>query len=711
MVHIPGPGAAGIQPPVAAPLTLGDLLAIIWRRRVWAVTAAIVVAAAVVLGSFRMTPLFEAKASLAVDRGQQAVDFQRDPDAARVEYSLLNTQRDLLLSNTVLKQALDTCDLMNGPAYARAPDAVTVLRKRLKITTSRDSWVIEAALRDESAARATSGLEAVVASFLGKQSERSTDRSKSALGFLSQQVAEERRRVDEARARAQDFRTVHNVLGSDPDHNQYSDRLAALNLQRVELDRQLGAKRSVMHQLVEADEAAGNPDASLQILLKVEAIGSHPVVVEQQKQLFDLLDRQIGLSQKYGARHPRMIEVSEEISTKREHLLESVTMAKATIEADYQQLQAQAADLSERIAKQEIELNVYRKNLISLEALEQETHSREKLFEQLLTRLGEEEVSSRLDTNRVMVVDPAKASLEPVNIKKTLFVAAALFLGAAAGALIALLVENLDRRVRGPLGVQSLTGLPLLGQLPHVANLLPLGRGGNPEEPNNLAEAYRAIRASLRLARRPGERNQVICITSSSPGEGKSTVSTRLAITLASTGAKVLLIDGDMRKPTLHHHVGEPSDRGLSFILAGESGIEPIATAFPNLDFLGVGVRPPNPAELLHSAALAVTIERARPRYDHIIIDTPPLGLVSDAFAVAEHSDLVLLVVRDRHTSKSLLRQVMLRLSPLGGKVVGTVLNGERRESDGYYYYDYAYKYGYVYGAEKGGTDRIAKPA
>ncbi|MBA2481482.1 MAG: polysaccharide biosynthesis tyrosine autokinase [Planctomycetes bacterium] len=708
MANILGPGAQPApQAPAAAPLTLGDLLSIIWRRRVWAISAAIVVAAAVVLGSFRMTPLFEAKASLAVDRGRQAVDFERDPDAARVEYSLLNTQRDFLLSNAVLEQALKHSELRSGPAYQGQGDPVIVLRKRLKITTSRDSWVIEAALRDEDAGRARAGLEEVLNSFLSKQSERQTDRSRGALVFLSKQVADERDRVKDARAQAQRFRSEHNVLGSDPDHNQYSDRLAALNLQRVDLDRQLAAKRSVIDQLTEA-EAMQEPAKRLQALLRVQAISSHPVVVEQQKQLFDLLDRQITLGQKYGERHPRIIEIDQEIAAKRQHLGESMAMAKATIQAEYQQLESQMQDLSTRVAQQEIKLNAYRQDLISLEALEQETHSREKLFEQLLTRLGEEEVSSRLDTNRVLIVDPAKATLEPVNIKKTLFVAAAAFLGLAAGALTALLVENLDRRVRGAGSVQALTGLPMIGQIPHVANLQPLGKQGNPEEPHNLAEAYRAIRAALRLARRPGERTQVLAITSCSPGEGKSTVSTRLAITLASTGAKVLLIDADMRKPTLHHHVGETAERGLSFILAGETGIEPVATAFANVEFLGVGVRPPNPAELLHSPALGTTIERARSRYDYVIIDTPPLGLVSDAFAVAEHADRVILVVRDRYTSKNLVRQVMARMLPIENKMLGTVLNGERRESDGYYYYDYAYKYGY---GREPGSDPVAKPA
>ena len=698
-----------MQPPApSAPLTLGDLLAIVWRRRIWAGCAAVIVATAVVLGSFRMTPLYEAQAKLDVDRGHQAVEFDRDTEDSHIEYSLLNTQRDLLLSNAVLAAALKNSDLLQQNAYFSKPDPIEVLRKRLKVTTSRDSWVIEVTLRDESPTRARIALQAVLDAFLASQSDRYTLRSKDALTFLSSSVAGERSNVDEARKRAQLFRTENNILYSDPDRNQYSDQLAALNLQRVELDKEIAARRAVKDQIATAD-ALADPLLRQRHLLQIQDIARHPVVVEQQDEMIELLDRKIALGQKYGDKHPRMIEIGEEISTKQTELDDAVEMAKATIDADYDQLQIQLQALLTRITGVEGQLNAYRRDLISLEALDQETTAHEKLFDTLLTRLGEQEVSSRLDTNRVLVSDPPHTAVEPVNIKKALFVAAAVFLGLVAGALTALLVENLDRRVRGPIGVQTVTGLPLLGQLPHVSGLKPLGEGGNPEEPGNLAEAYRGIRASLRLAGRGTEGRQVLAITSSSPNEGKSTVSVRLAITLASAGAKVLLIDADMRKPTLHHQLALNSERGLSFILAGETGIEAITTRFPNLDFMPVGVRPPNPGELLHNSALGKFVQVARAKYDFILIDTPPLGLVSDAFSAAECADQVLLVVRDRHTSKSLLRQVMQRLQPLGDKVIGVVLNGEKRESDGYYYYDYAYKYQYGYTTTAAAA--VAKPA
>ncbi|HEX3135177.1 MAG TPA: CpsD/CapB family tyrosine-protein kinase, partial [Planctomycetota bacterium] len=285
---------------------------------------------------------------------------------------------------------------------------------------------------------------------------------------------------------------------------------------------------------------------------------------------------------------------------------------------------------------------------------------------------------------------------QPVNIRKSLFAAGALAAGLVAAVLTALGAEALDRRVRGAVATQELTGLPLLGQLPFVAGLTALGKGGDPDHPAVLAEAYRALRAALRLTRGGHTGSRVLVITSSGLGEGKSTVSTRLAIALAAAGAKVLLVDADLRKPTLHKQLGDERERGLSYLLAGEDGIDPIATDYQRLDFLPVGVRPPNPSELLHSPALGVAIERWRTHYDYVLIDSPPLGLVSDSLSVGELADGVLLVVRDRVTAKGTLRLVLDRLAPLRAKVVGLVFNAEQLDSAGYgYHYKYGYNYGY----------------
>jgi succinoglycan biosynthesis transport protein ExoP len=690
----------------ARPLTLADLAATCWRHRWTSLAAAVVVAATVVLATFRLTPMYEATASLAVDRGRKPVDFQMDPGSGSVEFGALNTQREMILADPVLEKTLKAGALADSPAYAEAGgDPLKLLRERIKVTTKRDSWVITVALRDESAARAEAALASLLAAYAGTQTEQKSDKANLALSFLSSQVSTERERMEEARRQEQKFRVDQAIVSTDPEANPVAQRLDLLNQERAALDRQLAESQALLQQLGEANAKAALEER-IQGLLRIEVVNRHPVVMEQQKLLYELQDKAVTLAQKYGERHPRMQEIREQIATKRAHLVEAAALAEATVRSHNQELGIQRADLTARTAKAERELNDYRTSLAGLHALMAETKSREEMFNRLLTRMSEEEVSSRLDAKQVTVISPPKKDDKPVNIKKPLFAAAALFLGLVAAVVMALVSEALDRRVRGAAATQELTGLTLLGQLPFVAGLLPLGKGGDPEQPPPLAESYRALRAALRLLRRDTNGCQVLVITSSGPGEGKSTVSTRLGISLAAAGGRVLLVDADLRKPTLHHQLGDQRERGFSFLLAGEAGIEPVATDHARLDFLPVGVRPPNPSELLHSQSLKDAIARWRGAYDYVLIDSPPLGLVSDALVTGELADGVLLVVRDRVTAKATLRVVLDRLAPIQGKVLGLVFNAEQHESAGYGYY-YRSKYGYQYGQ---GAPQKAEP-
>jgi succinoglycan biosynthesis transport protein ExoP len=678
------------------PLTLTDLLETCWRRRWLCVGVFVVVAATVVLATFRITPQFEATATLAVERGRKAVDFQYDPTSNSVEFSFLNTHRDMLTANPVLEQTLSTTDLLQTKAYAEAEDPIKVLKERVKVTTRRDSWIITVALRDEDPERARLALKALLDAYTANQTAQKSERASGALTFLSTSVDTARTRLEDARRKEYEFRREHAIVSGAAENSLVSQRIDLLNKERATLDQQMAESHALLQQFKDADKAT-DPAERLKSLLRIEPVGRHPVVVEQQQQLYTAEDEAQALGQKYGERHPRMIEAQELILAKRQRLIETVAQARSSVETQYQKLKLQYDELMLRTIDAQKELNQYRADLSNFQALETETKSREEMFNRLLTRMGEEEVASRLDAKQVVQIDQPKTDLRPVNIRKTLFAAGALAAGLVAAVLAALGAEALDRRVRGASATQELTGLPLLGQLPFVPGLLPLGKGGDPEHPAVLAEAYRALRAALRLTRSSPTGSRVLVITSSGPGEGKSTVSTRLAIALAAAGAKVLLVDADLRKPTLHKQLGDERERGLSYLLAGEDGIEPAPSDHQRLDVLPVGVRPPNPSELLHSPALATAIARWRTSYDYVLLDSPPLGLVSDALSVGELADGVLLVVRDRVTAKGTLRLVLDRLLPLRAKVLGLVFNAEQFDSAGYggYHYRYGYQYGY----------------
>ena len=667
------------------PLTLLDLLMLCWQRRWLCGGTALAVSLAVVLGTFRIVPLYEAAARLGVDRGRKAVEFQVDPDSGRVEFGQLNTLREMLLSRPVLEGAMRNGGLAAAPAYVEAEEPLEILAKRVSVATSRDSYVLTVTLRDESPDTATRGLQALVDAFLANQGDRQGDRSRGALTFLQDQVVAERARLDKARAEEQVYRDKHGILSTDPEENLAAKSLADLQGQRVHLEGELARSTALLAQV---DSAVAQKDP--QALLRIEDISRHPVVVELQQSLYDLRDRSTQLAQKYKPKHPRMVEIHQQMIDKSNALTEAIDMAKQSLQTSHQQTIGQANALTQAANLAEAKLALYRSDLIRLKALTDEVTSRDVLLQQLQTRLNQEAVASHLEAKGVMVIDPPLTKRQPVNIRKSLFALAALVAGAVAGVVAVLGANALDRRIRGALQAQETANLPLLGHLP--LELALRNRRGKLAEPgNHLAEAVRGLRASLTLARR-SEGSQVLVMTSSASGEGKSTVCALLAASLVDGGRRVLLIDADMRRPTQHQLHEVTNERGLSFLLVGEAGISPVSIR-PGLDLLPCGVLPPNPAELILRPTFASLLTEMRKLYDVVLIDCPPLGPVTDALLCAEHADGVLLVVRDRETLRTGLRRAVERMSPVHEKLLGLVLNAELQSVDGY---GYGYGYGYA---------------
>src|ERR1043165_9992435 len=405
---MPRPMSDPVHDTDGRPLTLTDLLATCWRRRWLCLGVLVVVTATVILATFRITPQYEASATLAVDRGRKAVDFQYDPSNTSVEFGFLNTHRDMLTANPVLEQTLATTDLLQTPAYSAVPDPVRLLKERVKVTTRRDSWISTIALRDEDPERAKRALEALLTAYQGNQASQKSERASGALVFLSTSVDTARKRLDEARGREQEFRIAKAIVGTAPESSPASQRIDLLNRERATLDQQLAESQALLQQFAETDQVADG-EQRLRLLLRIETVGRHPVVVEQQQQLYEAEDVAKTLDQKYGEKHPRMREARELITARHQRLLETVAQAGAGVAAQHQKLQLQYAELLARTSAAEKELNEYRTNLASLQALEAETRSREEMFNRLLTRMGEEEVASRLDAKQVVVVDPPKA--------------------------------------------------------------------------------------------------------------------------------------------------------------------------------------------------------------------------------------------------------------------------------------------------------------
>jgi capsular exopolysaccharide synthesis family protein len=290
-------------------------------------------------------------------------------------------------------------------------------------------------------------------------------------------------------------------------------------------------------------------------------------------------------------------------------------------------------------------------------------------------------------------------------------------LGLSTGIGLAFLLEAIDNTVRTPEQAQVISGLPSLGMIPlgsrqtsQLANsakklalaaskeVVELVSQARPQ--SQMAESYRALRTSILLTS-IGAPPKTILVTSALPQEGKSTTSINCAIVLAQKDSRVLLIDADLRRPSIHKTLGLGPKMGLSDVLTGNATLQQVimrSPVSPSLFILPAGTPPPNPAELLASSNMRDILAALREQYDHIVIDTPPTLSVTDAVVMSPSADAVILVIRSGQTTKQALRRSRELLVRVNARVAGVLLNAvDLRSPDYYYYYEYQGKYGNRY--------------
>jgi polysaccharide biosynthesis transport protein len=372
--------------------------------------------------------------------------------------------------------------------------------------------------------------------------------------------------------------------------------------------------------------------------------------------------------------------------------------------------------LHDALEKQKQEANKLNESAIEYNLLKRDAETYRQLYEGLLQKLKEAGVSAGLKANNFQIVDSARPPMAPIepNIPRNILFS--LLLGSATGVGLAFLLEGLDNTIRTTEQAQMISGLASLG-------MIPLGSKSAREGPNpkrlviasskeavelvtqvrpqsQMAESYRALRTSLLLSNL-GSPPKVIMVTSALPQEGKTTTSINCGVVLAQKGVRVLLIDADLRRPSIHKTLGMGPRSGLSNVLTGSSTLEQTITRssiLPNLYILPAGTPPPNPAELLASSNMRDVLAQLREQYDHIVVDTPPSLSVTDAVVLSPRADAVMLVIRSAQTTKQALRRARDILAQVNAKVVGVLLNAVDLSSpDYYYYYEYQSKYSGYY--------------
>jgi capsular exopolysaccharide synthesis family protein len=556
-------------------------------------------------------------------------------------------------------------------------------------------------------------INAIAITFRDQNRSKKSEANATTADFLEKRIADLQMSIRTDEEKLVNYAKGHQILSLDDKQNIVVERLAGLNRQLLEAEND--------RKTVEASFNAAKAPGAAPALAEADA----KQTAEAELKLGTLKQQRAQLLVDATEEAPEVKEVNQQIAELEKQLKENKSAKTSTLltnlETRYRQALAKEDSLRKAFDKQRAETLTQNEAAINYHIIQQTIETNKGLLTNLLTRAKENDVTMASNSNNISVIDYAIAPEAPVGPNRLRGVMMASLLSLVLGVGLALFLEYLDDTVHSTDEVERLLHLPALAVIPAAASgprrksLLAKpgalekrnGLNGNPSDNpellmnvdgrSALAESYRHLRTSVLLST-AGRAPRALLVTSSLPGEGKTTTAVNTAMSLAQTGASVCIIDADMRRPRLRAIFGMNGGEGLSSILSsGMSEAEmlklPEHDAESGLNVLTSGPIPPNPAELLGSDQMRRLIIALQSKYTHVVVDSPPITSFTDGVLIATMVDGVLLVVHGGKTSRHVVRRSRQLLQDVGAKIFGVVLNNVDARSQDYYYYRQQYYY------------------
>ena len=624
---------------------------------------------------------------------------------------IMKTVEQSLTSDALELQVIKDLGLATNPHFLPArpgepysdDELLLAFSHQVKVKLRRGTRLIDVTAESDSPLLAKQIAQDLVDKYLQGGSERVAGISKTTDAFLTEEAARLKTKLEESERNLQAYREQNNAVSLEDKQNIVNETLKDINLK-------LNAARTDRMKL-EADNGQYQQLAGQEprALLALASVAGAPGVLDAQRRVADVQGELAALTRRYRAEHPKYIQAQNQLAQAQDDLNRAIVKAGETIPAAYQAAQANEQKLESNLHEQErasFELN---KIALPYNVLTREVESNRALYQPIVNRLKENTVAAALASSPVRISEPARVTTEPVRPKKLLVLVAAFVGGLFASVGWCLVRDAADPSLKTVDEAENALDLSVVCAVPR----LPRKRGErNPSPvvmtgaPGSLtAEAFRSLRTVLGLSDTGGQ--QVVLFTSAIPGEGKTFCSVNCAAALAQQGYRTLLVDADLRRPSLAAVFGhDPQSPGLANHLA--AGL-PLAEAIQgsgieNLSVLNAGAMVRNPAELFSNAKLTAFFnDPALAAFDRVVFDTAPVNAVSDALSLVKRADTVCLVVQAGRTPVKAARRAHTALAVAGAGKVSIALNDLPLHggSDCFYHYASAYGAKGVYSAEK----------
>lgn len=520
----------------------------------------------------------------------------------------------------------------------------------------------------------------IAQSFIDQRIDQTGQTSELARQFIQEQVLQVKDRLQESEQELVDYAREAGITLAGNEKSLIASNMEAINT----------ALSKAIEERLDSDVLVGQIE-----LDRGESLGQVLSSEPLQKLRSSIVDFKAEYQQKLSAfkpGFPEMQQLQMRITELERQYKGGVAVILDGIRMKREEMIKRETELRAKLGDLERDQIAYEDKSIQYTILKREVDSNRSQYESLIAKLNEVGVSSELRTQTASIVDPAILSRSPVAPRLSINLAIALALFAGLGAAIVYLLELLNNTFVNPDQIEKDLGLPVLGILPKIEDEDLAASLADPK--SGLSEAYRSLRTSIQFSGTEGM-PKTLMVASSEPGEAKSTTTRKLAVDFGALGTKVLIIDADMRKPTMHRQFGLDNTLGLSNLLTNSVRSEDLPrtikkTKEDNVWVVTSGTIPPNPADLLSSTKMALLVEHMAGRFDLVIIDSPPVIGLSDAPIISRIAQSTLLLVSSNNVSRKSAKAALRRLRSAGANVIGA---GLTRFSVGTFDYNYAYKY------------------
>lgn len=687
-----------------------------WRYVLLGTIAVCMIAGLIV--TLLMTPKYTATATIEISRESSKItDFQGvERETSIADQEFYQTQYGLLKSRSLAERVAVELRLVDDPAFferfgvdqdkpafqrvdGRYPSssraerqriAGEILLKHLRIDPTRLSRLVDISFTSPDSAFSAQVANRWAQSFIETNLERKVQATSYGRAALQRQLAQLKDRLDESQrqlvAYAEQQRII-NLPATSSDGGRTTSERSIVADELATLNASLSQATAERIQAQARYEQGGRAGATTEALRNI-------AINNLRQRRAELAAEYQRLMTQFEPGYPAAKAIQSQIEQLDRSIAREEGRVSSSLAAEYREAVEREQALRAKVEQLKESYLDLRRRSIQYNIYQGEVDTNRALYDGLLQRFKEIGVAGGVGVNNIAIVDPADVPQRPSSPRLLVNLLASLLLGLVFGGLLTFALEQMDEAIADPAEVERRLGLPLLGSVPKLESGEP--KTALLDRKSEMVDAYLAIQTNLEFTTEHGIPRS-LAVTSTRPAEGKSTTALALATTLARAHRKVILVDGDMRSPSVHQLGGVDHNHGLSNFLTGSDDIEALTFKMKDLGFtaMSAGPVPPNAAELLTGNRLQILIERLLQSYDHVIVDSPPVMGLADAPLIASRVEGVIYAVESHGIRSSLVQTALSRLANANARVLGGVLTKFEASKA---HYGYGYEYGYSYG-------------